>query len=84
MSLRIDTDAVTEVLIAGTWYTVADKSFDLDSYEFIWDGRCIHGGGNSGVCATGYSFKIKGRAIRMSGPLTAVQGVRYGVGPVKP
>ncbi len=77
--MRINTDAVTAVLIAGTWYEMDDGSFDLDSYEFM-DGEggcCIHGGGASGVCATGYVFKIRGRSVRMSGPLTAVQAVRY-------
>lgn len=75
MSLCIDTDEVVAVLLSDGWHEVIDQSFDLDAYEFEWEGRCIHGGGNSEVCATGFGFKTTG-AQRMYGPLTAILAVR--------
>lgn len=72
MSLAIDVDHVTAVLIHGTWYTVLDDSFALDSYEYIWwergpdtrnqwggdvDPELLHGGGHNGICATGFAFR---------------------------
>lgn len=74
MSLAIDTNTVTEVLIAGEWYAVENQSFDLDAYEFMWEGDCVHGGGTSGVCSTGFGFTHQGATI--NGPLTAIQAVR--------
>ena len=85
MSLAIDVDNVSAVLLADGWHTVADDSFLLDSYEFIWSGALAHGGGNSGVCATGFSFiedfdhnageAYHGDPARVSGPLTAILAV---------
>lgn len=80
--MRIDISKVTEVLIAGTWYEVVDDSFDLDSYEFMEKGRCLHGGGQYGICASGYTFRYREPGdhegvYHMSGPLTAVQAVRH-------
>ena len=99
MSLAIDVDLVTHVLIADGWHTVEERSFTMDSYEFMWSGApgktvadlqrdddaggrtyrdpmVLHSGGNSGVCATGFSFKEEGSGW-MSGPLTAVLAVRH-------
>ena len=60
MSLAINTDLVKAVLLADGWHEVADNSFDLDSYEYLsgpGDGApVVHGGGQSGVCATGFTF----------------------------
>lgn len=39
MSLAIDVDLVTDVLLADGWHKVASKSFNLDSYEYLWSGR---------------------------------------------
>lgn len=74
MSIAIDTDRVSGVLLADGWHQVEGTSFDLDSYEFVWGERLIHGGGNSGVCATGFTFYEDG--LRISGPLTALLAVR--------
>lgn len=72
MSLAIDVDHVTHVLIAGTWHQIHDDSFTLDAYEYLWwengpharnqwggdvDPVLLHGGGRNGICATGYSFR---------------------------
>jgi hypothetical protein len=35
MSLAIDIDAVTAVLLADGWHEVIDDSFYLDAYEFL-------------------------------------------------
>lgn len=79
MSLAIETDAVTDVLLADGWHKVRRKSFDLDSFEFLHAGDTIHGGGASGVCATGFSFEDD-RGARICGPLTAVLAVKQGKG----
>jgi hypothetical protein len=100
MSLAIDVDKVTGVLLADGWHEVVEKSFMLDSYEFLWwpegeqqgkEPQIAHGGGDSGVCATGFQFAEYGvittrRAtggtssrtgtMRISGPLTAILAVR--------
>jgi hypothetical protein len=92
MSLAINAAKVTAVLLAGRWYAVKPGSFDLDSYEFL-DGptsghhMVLHGGGRSGVCATGFCFvqiredPVTGETAAVdgtvAGPLTAVQAVRY-------
>lgn len=85
MSLVIDVDQVTEVLLAGGWLAVTDKSFTVDAYEYLWwpnersretgDPTLLHGGGNSGVCATGFSFKTSDGQI-VSGPLTTILAVK--------
>lgn len=77
MSLSIDTDAVTSVLLADGWHNVADQSFDLDSYEYVWGERIVHGGGNYGICATGFTFTTNA-GITLSGPLTSLLAVRQG------
>jgi len=75
MSLAIDTDKVIEALLADGWHPVFGKSFDIDSYEYLWGDRLVHEGGQSGVCASGFTFKTTPN-IRISGPLTALQAVR--------
>ncbi|RSM73470.1 hypothetical protein DMH04_41400 [Kibdelosporangium aridum] len=75
MSLAIDVDEITAVLLADGWHTVANKSFTLDSYEFVWRDSTMHGGGQSGVCSAGFEFTDDSGAM-LSGPLTAVLAVR--------
>ena len=83
MSLAIDVDKVTEVLLADGWHSVWNWSFTLDSYEFLWwpNGRndpesrmTLHSGGDSGVCAVGFQFAVPG-GLTISGPLTAILAV---------
>jgi len=85
VSLAIDVDNVTEVLLADGWHVVLRDSFDLDSYEYISaneyqrerdDFTLLHGGGNSGICSIGFSF-LTGAHTRMAGPLSAVLAVKY-------
>ena len=84
MSLAIDVDHVTHVLLTDGWHEVANASFAIDAYEFLWWGRrckehqdpvVLHGGGNSGICATGFSFEATDGSS-VAGPLTAIVGVR--------
>lgn len=88
MSLAINVDNVVSVLLADGWHAVANASFNLDSYEYIWwsphanhtrdDPDVLHGGGQSGVCATGFSFEENDApGHRCSGPLTAILAVHH-------
>jgi hypothetical protein len=81
MSLAIDVDKVTRVLLADGWHDVANDSFSLDAYEYLWhhrgadrDPMVLHGGGQSGICSNGFAFTDPdGR--HLCGPLTAVLAV---------
>ncbi len=83
MSIAINIDLVTEVLLADGWHTVTDDSFNLDSYEYIhgdlYSDRgvtiLLGGGTDRLVPATGFTFTDK-TGHRISGPLTAVLAVR--------
>jgi hypothetical protein len=87
MSLCIDVNAVSAVLLADGWHEVAHASFNLDAYEYAWSGdasligtnyldmKLLHGGGESGICATGFGFEAPDGS-RMFGPLSAVLAVR--------
>lgn len=79
MSLYIDVDKVTGVLLADGWHLVADKSFDLDAYEYHReDYVLLEGGGESSVPATGarwYEGEIT--QTKFFCPLTAILAVRY-------
>lgn len=84
MSLQINNPKVTRVLLADGWHECT--GFGLDAYEFGSYYRdsdnasglgydCIHGGGQSGVCATGYAFTDKATGETIAGPLTAILAV---------
>jgi hypothetical protein len=77
MSLAIDTDNITRVLLADGWHDVANQSFDIDSYEYMWCERLVHGGGNSGICASGFTFTTTD-GLFVCGPLTSVLAVEQG------
>lgn len=83
MSLAIDIDSVTGVLLADGWHAVKNASFILDSYEYLWgdggpegDPMIVHGGGQSGVCATGFGFHDSQSDAWMFGPLTSILAVK--------
>lgn len=89
MSLAIDVDRVTAVLLADGWHSVSDDSFAMDAYEYVWypdgkrtswDATMVHGGGENGVCATGFIFKRSSapNSEWIAGPLTSIVAVRYG------
>jgi len=77
MSLAIKANEVARVLLSDGWHDVVDGSFNLDSYEFLdEDGGLLHGGGDYGVCASGFGFMEKGRDGRyLHGPLTSIQAI---------
>jgi hypothetical protein len=77
MSLSIDVDKVTGVLLPDGWHDVADNSFDVDAYEFVHHGETIHRGGEGGVTSEGFRFK-DGGGQRFYGPLTTLQAIRIG------
>ena len=85
MSLAINVERVKAVLIGNEWLECRPGSFDLDAYEFGQGDitsreedpfHIVHGGGQSGVCATGFTF-LGTDDQRYGGPLTAIQTVKY-------
>jgi hypothetical protein len=64
MSLSIDVHKVSAVLLADGWHEVADRSFIVDSYEFLqWpdeqqggEARLVHRVGTGGVPENGFQF----------------------------
>lgn len=74
MSIWIDTNKVSAVLLADGWHKVDKGTFDLDAYEFHDNGHMIHGGGKSGICATGFEFRTRGQPV--CGPMTSILAVR--------
>jgi hypothetical protein len=80
VSLHIEPTDVRAVLLADGWHEVEPESFYLDSYEYVYEDDhgeldIAHGGGQSGVCATGFAFKSP-EQLRTCGPLTAILAVR--------
>jgi len=89
MSLDIDPQRVMRVLLADGWHEVSPGTFDLDSYEYCKPrpegvkeeySDILHGGGASGICATGFVFEdgdgnqIEGSKV--AGPLSSILAVR--------
>jgi hypothetical protein len=79
MSLDIDIEDVVEVLLADGWHVVHGKTFELGAFDFTNKGRRVHGGGDSSVCATGFSFVTDQEGSRLAGPLTSILALRRGV-----
>ena len=79
VSLDIDIEDVLEVLLADGWHVVHGESFELGAFDFTHKGRRVHGGGDSGVCATGFSFVTDQEGSRLAGPLTSILALRHGV-----
>jgi hypothetical protein len=86
MSLQINQDKITRVLLADGWHDA--RGFGTDAYEFgayFWDRdwgangsprfHCEHGGGDSGVCATGFAFTDAATGETVAGPLTAILAI---------
>lgn len=85
MSLAIQCDNVERVLLSDGWHTVYKDSFGLDSYEYLWGEQIMHGGGNSGISATGFVFQESfGKKIRtFGGPLTSIIAVQFNYNKLK-
>lgn len=81
MSLAIQIGDVVSVLLADGWHEVENTSFTIDSYEYLEDSSAdsfvLHGGGQSGICATGFRFlEDTERGTYLAGPLSAILAVR--------
>ncbi len=91
MSLSIDIDRVSRVLLADGWHEVLKFSFDLDSYEFVQSDEedqefglhqrnsephvLLAGGRVQGVPATGATWR-EADGSRICCPITAVLAVK--------
>jgi hypothetical protein len=76
MSLYIDVDHVTHVLLADGWHIVHEASFDLDAYEYHHEKNLIlKGGGVAGIPSTGATWG-EADGTRICCPITAVLAVR--------
>lgn len=82
MSLAIDADRVTHVLLADGWHQAERGSFGIDSYEFryrhgeLWE--VLHGGGGAGICSEGFTFVEDGPDLyseRDDGPVLLVHQI---------
>jgi hypothetical protein len=85
MTLAIDVDRVTHVLLADGWHEVTDESFTVGPYEF---GQTVStatgerefvvlpGADSLGVSPVGFAFTEARTGSLMSGPLTSVFAVR--------
>ena len=82
MSLAIDIDEVSEVLLADGWHAVLDESFYVDAYEILGDTRpskmrvdYSHG--------AGFAFKEtlpkSGEVVWTKGPMESVIAMRTGI-----
>jgi hypothetical protein len=79
MSLAIEVDNVTGVLLNDGWHSVIDGSFDMDSYEFLSGEFVLVGGGQvEGVSAMGATWKEKGKNW-VACPLLSILAIRYKV-----
>ena len=79
MSLAIDVDRVTEVLLPdGLWYEVEDGSFEIDAYEFVReeDAPRLLGGAEPLLPAAGATWRNNKRQ-RYSCPITSILAVKH-------
>ncbi len=60
-------------------HVVHGESFEFGAFDFTHKGRRVHGGGDTGVCATGFSFVTDQEGSRLAGPLTSILALRHGV-----
>jgi hypothetical protein len=77
MSLAIDVDRVEQVLLADGWHQVEGKSFALDAYEFIHDGREVFAGGRPSLTpSTGATWRESDGSV-LACPVTMVLAVKW-------
>ena len=76
MSLAIDVDTVTHVLLADGWHKVEKASFALDAYEYLYQGEMVLAGGQvAGVPSTGAEW-TEAKGIHIACPVTAILAVK--------
>lgn len=80
MSLNIEIYSVKAVLLEDGWHTVANRSFDLDTYEFHHEKETLVSGGQvKGLASTGAAWTEED-GTRVACPLTSVLAVRTASG----
>jgi hypothetical protein len=72
MSLAIEVDDITHVLLADGWHTIHDASFGIDSYEFIWgegmgDSPMLGSGQEKHIAAAGHRGSTSREHIAAAG-----------------
>ena len=72
MSLAIEVDDITHVLLADGWHTVHDASFGIDSYEFMsregmGDSPMLGGGQEKHIAAAGHRGSTSREHIAAAG-----------------
>ena len=82
MSLAINIDRISGVLLADGWEDVEVGTFTLDAYELVErndDGssHMWHAGGAHGICSQGFRFECREGSGVIAGPLTSILAVRY-------
>jgi hypothetical protein len=75
MSMAIDVERVTSVLLPDGWYEVSEGSFAVGSYEYLQSGESVYWGSGPASIPSGFSYENSG--TRIAGPLTTVLAVRY-------
>ena len=84
MSLAIEVDDITDVLLADGWHTIHDASFGIDSYEFMWregvgDSPILEGGQEKHAAAAGHRGSTSREHIAAAGfSFTEGDHVLYG------
>lgn len=87
MSLAIDVDKVSHVLLHDGWHTVAPNpdgvsSFCMDAYEYIWgelgDRSCVVHQDPQHCATLGFEFVDEKSRGWIGGPVTSILAVRYG------
>jgi hypothetical protein len=85
MSLAIEIDKVTQVLLADGWHNVVNDSFEMDAYEYVDVGQGGHlRFGGSGDNATGFAFaeRLQDGALKttpkvtIKGPISSILAIR--------
>jgi hypothetical protein len=72
VSLAIEVDDITHVLLADGWHIVHDASFGIDSYEFMWgegmgDSPMLGGGQEKHIAAAGHRGSTSREHIAAAG-----------------
>jgi hypothetical protein len=76
MSLAIDVDTVTDVLLADGWHKVKGASFAMDAYEYLYQGELVLGGGQAaGVPSTGAEW-TEPNGAHIACPVNAILAVK--------
>jgi len=72
MSLEIQIDSVQEVYLPDGWYTVLNKSFYLDSYEYLHEEFKVGGTNNVGFRFYGFKNGYEENKCSYTGPISSI------------